>query len=632
MTDYYIDQDLTTGADDGSSPANAWRGTGNGGKEAIDKANAVLNGTSFPGANIIFKTGGSPYRCQVEPSQNGADGNPAIWRSDAVGQKVVFTCFDDANDINIASGDAYQWNLSGGGTNEYYLTVGDAITPIPTEVKCGVVDGYYMGSSSDDDRTPRGHRLGTVGALLNQQIGWGNSDGLAANTLYCRFDDNTPANHTVEINQRSHVQDIGFNYHEWEDIIFEGGDPICVKPRTGWRYRRCCFRWPDFTAANLLGGINTSYFISCLFYFPGHRAGESSSTGSFRAYNCTEVYGHIFARNGAADGTIELRNCISAEEEAGSIDNSAGGTLDEDYNCFFPYMNAAGGALSYPNGDANWTQTNINDIPPNHPGTETSQANLISPQFSNFNPDVFSVTGLRLLSTSPCVGAGADWWTAIGEPLPFDYEGVAIDAGNVHLGAFQTLVSAGAGTRTGKDGKINIGVNGLISARSWTIESTAEPIEDSVIGTQDRSYNAGLNGYTLNFEGYYNIEDLGQQGLNIGTLVAFGRDGRVYRHRSGYRPANRGCCLMANIPATADLSPFFQAGELSHTALLNGVTEFDAIYQDFYSEIIGGTVNLSSTDPGMIAQQSQVPDITEGRLPSVQIVGRCAKYSRIIPA
>ena len=76
-------------------------------------------------------------------------------------------------------------------------------------------------------------------------------------------------------------------------------------------------------------------------------------------------------------------------------------------------------------------------------------------------------------------------------------------------------------TFTGKDGVIKIGADTLAQARSWTIETTAEPIEHSVIGNVWRDYQAGLNGYTASLEGYYDMTDTAQQAIDIGANLTF---------------------------------------------------------------------------------------------------------------
>tara|TARA_R110002020_G_scaffold248312_1_gene462320 strand:+ start:42 stop:1643 length:1602 start_codon:yes stop_codon:yes gene_type:complete len=456
MVTRYINKDLNGGATggDGLTPATAYSGAGNGGKDAIDQTIGDFNGPNAVGGEIIFASAGNPiYRCEVQGegvNQNGTALDPFVWKTDGEStdgklNKIRVTSMDDANDIDIASGDSYQWN-GPNGNGEYYLTIGDSVTVVPVEVKNGVIDGYYMGTSADDDRTSRGQQRGAVGSLEDGQFGWGNTDGLSGNTVYVKFSDN-PSNHVIEINRRVDNAFVGFNYHEYEDFEFYGGSPVSVATRTGWKFRRCLSAYPDFRGFQQQTG--DAVFISCVGFWAGHSFGNALA-GNQNFYQCTDVYAHIFSLNGASS-TLTMRNCISAEGEAGGLDNSSGGTIDEDYNLWFPYMEAAGGALSYPSGNINWDKTGDNSIPPQALGTITEQGDLTDPQFSNLQPDTLDLDGLRLLSASPAATTGTDWWTAANEDEPLDYFGNALvgdQITNPPMGAFFTFVSSGSPTLT----------------------------------------------------------------------------------------------------------------------------------------------------------------------------------------
>lgn len=76
-------------------------------------------------------------------------------------------------------------------------------------------------------------------------------------------------------------------------------------------------------------------------------------------------------------------------------------------------------------------------------------------------------------------------------------------------------------TFTGKSGVIKIDTDTLAEAKSWTLETTADPVEHSVIGDDWRKYMASMQGYTVTLEGYYDIADVAQQALAIGDPVVF---------------------------------------------------------------------------------------------------------------
>ena len=92
-------------------------------------------------------------------------------------------------------------------------------------------------------------------------------------------------------------------------------------------------------------------------------------------YNCVDYGSHLFLLIGTGStGTITVRNCISAHNEAGVIDKkSAVATLIEDHNIWWPRFGASGAALGYIN-TANWPTTAASDYPPSAATTISTQA------------------------------------------------------------------------------------------------------------------------------------------------------------------------------------------------------------------------------------------------------------------
>ena len=78
-------------------------------------------------------------------------------------------------------------------------------------------------------------------------------------------------------------------------------------------------------------------------------------------------------------------------------------------------------------------------------------------------------------------------------------------------------------TFTGKDGTLALGAvpTAISQMSSWTLETTAEPVESSVIGSTWRNYKAAMQGYSLSVEGYYDVTDTGAAELIAGAEVAF---------------------------------------------------------------------------------------------------------------
>lgn len=63
---------------------------------------------------------------------------------------------------------------------------------------------------------------------------------------------------------------------------------------------------------------------------------------------------------------------------------------------------------------------------------------------------------------------------------------------------------------------------------------------------------------------------------------------------------------------TLDLSPLFEETEFSFETIWNDTVTFTAILTDFYAESIGGGVNIAGTDPILIAEHDNIPQVREG--------------------
>lgn len=81
-------------------------------------------------------------------------------------------------------------------------------------------------------------------------------------------------------------------------------------------------------------------------------------------------------------------------------------------------------------------------------------------------------------------------------------------------------------TTTGSSGVVKISTpTGTLTAvgevRSYTIDVTADTIEDSVIGDTARTYKQGLSSATLTIEAYWDEADAQQEILDERALVKF---------------------------------------------------------------------------------------------------------------
>jgi hypothetical protein len=110
-------------------------------------------------------------------------------RSKITDSDVIYDLYPEENELNVLDDDyvyeetqiyivdtPYQWNLSAGGTNEYYLSssAGATVSPGIDEPERVIFAWETLVDK------------GTVGSLIVRQWGWGNNDSLGFNTAYYR--------------------------------------------------------------------------------------------------------------------------------------------------------------------------------------------------------------------------------------------------------------------------------------------------------------------------------------------------------------------------------------------------------------------------------------------------------------
>ena len=74
-------------------------------------------------------------------------------------------------------------------------------------------------------------------------------------------------------------------------------------------------------------------------------------------------------------------------------------------------------------------------------------------------------------------------------------------------------------THTGSEGTIKIGTDVVGELRSFSLESTAETIEDTSMGDTNRSYKVGLKTFTGTASVYFDETDAGQTALLAGAEI-----------------------------------------------------------------------------------------------------------------
>lgn len=71
----------------------------------------------------------------------------------------------------------------------------------------------------------------------------------------------------------------------------------------------------------------------------------------------------------------------------------------------------------------------------------------------------------------------------------------------------------------GSDGTVHVGTDAVGEIRSWSLESTSDTIEDSVMGDAARTYQVGLSSWSASVDCYWDDDDDAQVALSAGASV-----------------------------------------------------------------------------------------------------------------
>ncbi len=74
-------------------------------------------------------------------------------------------------------------------------------------------------------------------------------------------------------------------------------------------------------------------------------------------------------------------------------------------------------------------------------------------------------------------------------------------------------------THTGSEGTIKIGTDTVGELRSFSLESTAETIEDTSMGDTNRSYKVGLKTFTGTASVFFDETDTAQNAVDAGAEI-----------------------------------------------------------------------------------------------------------------
>jgi predicted secreted protein len=75
-------------------------------------------------------------------------------------------------------------------------------------------------------------------------------------------------------------------------------------------------------------------------------------------------------------------------------------------------------------------------------------------------------------------------------------------------------------THTGSEGTVRVGVNAIAEIRSYSVEETADTVEDSSMGDAYRSFKTTLKGWSGSVDVFWDETDTnGQVAMTVGTEV-----------------------------------------------------------------------------------------------------------------
>lgn len=362
----------------------------------VSSTNLLTDESAGAGINVTDLSRGANIAA-LDPGANGSASRPRRWQLNGAEIDAGLT-------LNGANG--YAWTRSAMNPSEWYVRCVDGSNPSLVRVYSGAQDGQFVNDSADLDPD-----IGTVGSLdAMSPWGWGDNDGLGYSTMYI-LSDVDPGIRNIRVGQLPHCVGTSWEYHSFEDGVFSLANKYTsttsgIGIRNGganqWWVKRCLVRWCTFNG--LQGGKLRAE--ACLTYFTGHRGYAFAGSATMEIYNCVDYGAHLFALlDTSATGTLIIRNCISAWNEAGVIDKKGtGSTLIEDHNIWYPRFRASGAALGYVS-TANWTTTAATDYPPSAATTISTvaaneAAGAVDPLFVSSSINSIQVSDFKVHANS----------------------------------------------------------------------------------------------------------------------------------------------------------------------------------------------------------------------------------------
>lgn len=345
---------------------------------------------------------------------------------------------------------SYNW-VSSGINNEWYLTSPTGTNPNVVEPKSGTIDGYYRGSSCNDNNSAKEQRATDIASGNDQVIEsmsalcWGYGAGavtsLGYNTIWFKPEDGkTPNDYEILLSNNDRVLNSNRAGYDFQDLIFSHGNSENVRGRQNDTriFIRCGLVNADFTCIDT-GSTQSSMinkFYSCLFSQSHRVSAMNHAIGGVDIYNCVAHNIHITVLNsGSLTNTINFKNNIVIDGESGITDINSNTTFNEANNIFYQRHNAANDAskiLRYVTDSSDWPTSSATTIPKSlSTSTVLSQQALRNPSIVKSYIHDWKKCDFRLLENSPAIGAGL----AISD-VPTDGYGELFSITNPNIGMY----------------------------------------------------------------------------------------------------------------------------------------------------------------------------------------------------
>lgn len=412
MTTYYVDSNFT-GVSDGSQ---------------LSPYKHFLDIPSWSAGDNISLAENSEYFLTdtngIELRTNATAADPITWKctteAGAFADKpVIYQATRYSNNAD------YVW-VDSGVNGEYYLEAAGGGNPNITEPKSGTVDGYYRGSSCNDNNSALEQRATdtvqgndpVIESMADLVWGWGSgaTTSLGFNTLWFKPEaGKTPNDYDIIMSSGNYVLRDNNQYHNFQDIVLSHGN-VAVStgrhsfPRT---FDRCVLANADFAcfqSGSDIASLETT-FTNCIFSQSHRAVGIAHSVGKTTLNNCVVHNLHIvMIDEGSSGSELELNNTIIIDGESGIVDITGLTTFTENNNVFYQRHNASNDAskkLRYTTEIVDYPNSAASTLPPLLDSDQIlTQAELVDPKFVATSLHDWKLCDFRLQFGSPAVNAG----------------------------------------------------------------------------------------------------------------------------------------------------------------------------------------------------------------------------------